>query len=223
MPHYTPEQIAHALELAHEEGVPHAARTLGYNPGTIRRWAKRTGTTLPVVDSTKAAAAKEATAAAAIVAESNRASTRAEATERLAHLVHLAGDIAHDGALVVADTLLELRTCQAEATTASANARESGTPEDWATADLGWKRVRTMSDLLRVQGLAYGLAVDKLAKLAGEDSPLPPAGDSGPTAAVNVAVLMSQDPEFRAIVVGGLADRVAARRAGSIEASASEP
>jgi hypothetical protein len=216
MPKYTEEQQAHAVTLAAQEGITPAAKATGINPGTIRRWAKARRIAPAAADPARVAQTEAATETAKVVAAAARAETSKAATVDLAKLGTDSGRLAINSAQVFGTSLQAVGEAEVLALGYDKQLRElpDGDPSRPALEgrrDAAWDRVRLLSSIAYTQARTYGIATDKLVKLAeGDTIPAAPAGSS---VAVQVAVgILLGDPDVRETITAGLAERVAARR-----------
>ena len=217
MPTYTDDQRTHATTLAAQEGCTAAARATGIHPATIRRWATQQAITLPDGPTLRAAGGDKGRATRTAIVEERQTTGAA----RMLALLVTAGELAEETATQLLATLGEQRLTIMEAVRLSNSAwtgPDDARPAGLEASDVMWRRVRMLADTIHVQAKTYGIGVDKLARLAGEDSPLPSGSAS---ATVNVALLMETDPEFRATVIAGTKERIAAQRGGAIDVEGS--
>lgn len=217
---HPPQLRADALALAQTDGADTAAAHYGINPSTIRRWARTANLTLPGPRKTAIAKARTAEVEATATATAARAQRLAGAQAALPGVVDRQAKLT-EGAQGVALRITARTLAALGELTAAEGVLENVLEGDRLRAaterrDRAASRLDAELERARKAAIAVGIHVDKLLKLAGEDSTVVAPQAAGPSAAVTL--LLASDPGFRDEVAGSLLARYQAIETSSAEA-----
>lgn len=217
MPTYTPKQKADALETVATEGITAAATKHNLSRETLRKWAKTAG--IVPFDARRTAESN-----ARAVAQQTRAVVDQERTTRHAQAQAALGNVtSQQTTLVSAHQQIAARVAnrvlkalaRLDAADAAVDRQDAGAAELHREAS---KRLDSELARAKSASISFGVHVDKLLRLAGEDATAATATGVQAQASQVVTVMLTQDAEFRREVAASLADRYRAMQ-GAIETS----
>lgn len=218
MPTYTPKQKADALETVATEGITAAATKHALSRETLRKWAKTAG--IVPFDARRTVESN-----ARAVAQQTRAVVDQERTTRHAQAQAALGNVtSQQTTLVSAHQQIAARVAnrvlkalaRLDAADAAVDRQDAGAAELHREAS---KRLDSELARAKSASISFGVHVDKLLRLAGEDATaVTSATGVQAQASQVVTVMLTQDAEFRREVAASLADRYRAMQ-GAIETS----
>ena len=212
MTHYTPAQRTEALQTIRTHGYAETHRQTGISVTTLQKWARQAKVTPHDGRKTIRANAESTAGDQRAVADAEKASRQAKAQAALGDVatqqVTLVSAHQQVSAKIVARVMRALNALDAaDAAVASGSGSREQQREAARVVDAELGRARTAS-------ISFGVHVDKLLRLAGEDAVAGAQGGAHSSSSV-VTVLLTEDAEFRRQVAASVGERYRAIEAKS--------